>query len=172
MTDINVAAQDGYRIGILLSEIESGKSPDEAAETLYSKTAELKELNDYIEQCLLDAPLEKQAALFDHPGRTLAWGLDGATSSVKNLALLGGITGGGLLAAGLLPAVGGAYIGRGIGDAAGSLAAESSPVGLEDLSRIEEIDAYRQAADEVLRRIERVKSKQKRRQIPSARSMF
>jgi hypothetical protein len=172
MSDVSVTTQDGYRIGILLSEIEAGRTPDEAAETLCSKTAELRELNDFIEQCLLEMPLEKQAGVFDHPGRTLAWGLDGATNSVKNLALLGGITGGGLLAAGLLPAVGGAYVGRGLGDAAGSLAAESSPVKLEDLSRIEEIDAYRQAADEVLRRIERVKSKQKRRQIPSARSMF
>jgi hypothetical protein len=64
------------------------------------------------------------------------------------------------------------YSGRALGSAAGTLSADVPTTSLNDLARVEEIDAYRQAADEIMRRIQRVEKKKKRKQIPSARAMF
>jgi hypothetical protein len=171
----SVSPHDGYRIGFLLSDIESGKTPDEAAVTLRNKTAEIRELNEFLEGVLSAPPMVKQAAVLDileHPGKTLATSLDSSSSMLKNLATFAGVTGAGLAGLSVLPVLGGMHAGRAIGSAAGSLTADVGTPELRDLTRIEEIDSYRQAADEIMRRINRAEKKRKRKQIPSARLMF
>jgi gas vesicle protein len=91
---------------------------------------------------------------------------------MKNLATFAGVTGAGLAGLSALPVLAGMRTGRALGSAAGNLSADVGTTELKDLARIEEIDSYRQAADEIMRRIHRAEKKRKRKQIPSARLMF
>lgn len=144
------ATKDDYRRQILLDEWVAGRTADEAAETLRQKTAELKELNDFLETSADSSDDMLKQALLGTIGTGIGLGAMAALAPIPISMGIGNIA----------------------GDAIGRAVANKGDTTLKDLNDIELMNAQRQTAMDIIRRVEERKQKQQRKQIPSARSLF